>query len=118
MPEFAFGNVKWISIISGTDPAFALSIIHVLLEEGLYDANFLKKYSNAPFLVKSDGKPLTEADIIEGGDSKKYLVFDAKDKKLKDHREALDPDLWYIGEVTLKDGTKIEVKTALNLYKR
>lgn len=117
MPELAFGNVKWISIIPGTDSAFALSIIHVLLEEGLYDANFLKKYSNAPFLVKPDGKPLTEADIIEGGDSKKYLVFDAKDKKLKDHREALDPDLWYIGEVTLKDGTKIEVKTALNLLK-
>ncbi len=117
MPEVGFANVKWIPIIPGTDAAFALSIIYVLLEEGLYNADFLKKYSNAPFLIKPDGKPLTEADIVEGGDARKYIVFDAKDKKLKDHREAVDPDLWYVGEATLKDGTKIEVKTALTLLK-
>ena len=117
MPEIGFGDVKWIPIIPGTDAAFALSIIYVLLEEGLYDEGFLKKYSNAPFLIKPDGKPLTEADIVEGGDPKKYLVFDAKEKKPVDHRAALDPDLWYVGEVTLKDGSKITVKTALTLLK-
>ncbi|MEM2203732.1 MAG: molybdopterin-dependent oxidoreductase [Sulfolobales archaeon] len=117
MPEMAFGNARWVPITPGTDAAFALSIIHVLLEEGLYDEGFLKKYSNAPFLIKPDGKPLTEADIVEGGDPKKYLVFDAKEKKPVDHRAALDPDLWYVGEVTLKDGSKITVKTALTLLK-
>ncbi|MFN4046560.1 MAG: molybdopterin-dependent oxidoreductase, partial [Acidilobaceae archaeon] len=96
MPEVGFGDVKWIPIIPGTDAAFALSIIHVLLEEGLYNVDFLKKYSNAPFLIKPDGKPLTEADIVEGGDAKKYLVFDGKDKQVKDHRAAVDPDLWYV----------------------
>ncbi|MDM7275337.1 MAG: molybdopterin-dependent oxidoreductase, partial [Thermoprotei archaeon] len=117
MPEVGFGSVTWIPIIPGTDAAFALSVIYVLLEEDLYNADFLKKYSNAPFLIKPDGKPLTEADVVEGGDSKKYLVFDAKDKALKDHKIAVDPDIWYVGEVTLKDGGKVEVKTALTLLK-
>ncbi|MDM7275802.1 MAG: molybdopterin-dependent oxidoreductase, partial [Thermoprotei archaeon] len=117
LPDMGFANVRWIPIIPGTDAAFALSVIHVLLDEGLYDADFLKKHSNAPFLIKPDGKPLTEADIVEGGDAKKYLVFDAKDKALKDHKTAVDPDLWYAGEVTLKDGSKVEVKTALTLLK-
>lgn len=117
MPEVGFGDVEWIPIIPGTDAAFVLSLIHVILEEGLYDAGFLKMYTNAPFLIKPDGKPLTEADIVEGGDARKYLVYDDKTKKLEDHREAVDPNLWYVGEVTLKDGSKITVKTALVLLK-
>ncbi|MEM4425966.1 MAG: hypothetical protein QXV55_00010 [Acidilobaceae archaeon] len=43
-----------------TDVAFVLSLIHVIIEEGLYDADFLKKYTNAPFLIKPDGRPLVE----------------------------------------------------------
>ena len=116
-PEISFGDVVWLPIIPGTDAAFALSIINVLLEEGLYNADFLKKYSNAPFLIKPDGKPLTEADIASDGDPKKYLVLDTRDGKLKDHKTALDPDLWYVGDVVLKDGSKVQVKTALTLLK-
>ncbi|MEM4962064.1 MAG: molybdopterin-dependent oxidoreductase [Acidilobaceae archaeon] len=117
MPEVGFGNVEWVPIIPGTDAAFVLSLIHVIIEEGLYDAEFLKRYTNAPFLIKPDESPLTEADIIEGGDTRKYLVWDLKVNGLVDHKAAADPDLLYTGKVKLKDDREIDVKTAFILLK-
>jgi len=63
-------DAERISIIPGTDAAFLLSLAHVIVEERLYDETFLKYYSNAPFLVKPDGKPLTEADLVKKGDAR------------------------------------------------
>lgn len=47
---------QWVPILPGTDAALALSMIHVLLESGLYDAEFLRLYTNAPYLVGPDGR--------------------------------------------------------------
>ena len=47
---------EWVPIRPGTDLAMALAVLHVLLnEEGVYDEEFLKKYTNAPYLIKEDG---------------------------------------------------------------
>ncbi len=118
MPEIGLGDAEWIPIIPGTDTAFLLSLAHVIIEEKLYDEAFLKLYSNAPFLIKPDGKPLTEADLVEKGDAKKYMIWDAKTKKPTDHKApGIDPDLLYEGEVTLKDGTTMKVRTAFQLFR-
>lgn len=118
MPEIGLGDAEWIPIIPGTDAAFLLSLAYVIVEEKLYDEMFLKYYSNAPFLIKPDGRPLTEADLVENGDAKKYMVWDAKTKKPVDHKaKDIDPDLFYEGDVTLKDGTVVKVRTAFQLFR-
>jgi len=57
---------EWVPVRPGTDAALMLSMANVLVNElGMYDRDFLKKYSNGPYLVKPDhifmrreGKPL------------------------------------------------------------
>jgi thiosulfate reductase / polysulfide reductase chain A len=39
---------EWISIIPGTDPAFALAMIQVMLADNLYDRDFVNQYTNFP----------------------------------------------------------------------
>mgnify|MGYP000598436754 CR=1 FL=1 len=62
----------WLPIKPGTDLAFLLAVMHVIIKERLYDSNFIAKYTNAPMLLK-DGKPYKVWD--ENG-KKKYLVYD------------------------------------------
>jgi len=47
---------EWIPIKPGTDGAFALAMLHVLLHElGIYDGDYLKNHTNGPYLVGGDG---------------------------------------------------------------
>ncbi|MBI4322218.1 MAG: molybdopterin-dependent oxidoreductase [Chloroflexi bacterium] len=47
---------EWIPIKTGTDTALALGMLDVILNElNIYDAEFLRKYTNAAYLIGSDG---------------------------------------------------------------
>jgi anaerobic selenocysteine-containing dehydrogenase len=86
---------EWIPIRPGTDTAFALSMLHVLLNElGLYDANFLKHKTNAPYLVGPDGRYRREPG------SNKPLIYDAADKQIKPYDDPTlrDPAITGSGE--------------------
>ena len=64
---------EWIPIRPGTDGAFILSLINVLLNElGCYDREFLGQRTNAPYLVGEDGSYLKE------NGSGKPLVWDQR----------------------------------------
>ncbi|PLJ78534.1 molybdopterin-dependent oxidoreductase [Infirmifilum sp. SLHALR2] len=100
-PRFSETAAKadlWIPIKPGTDLAFLLALINVVISEGLYDAEFLRKYTNAPMLVAEDGTPLTAG--TEGG-KVKYLVWDLAQNKAVKHEEAILPALE--GEFTVGD---------------
>jgi anaerobic selenocysteine-containing dehydrogenase len=45
---------EWIAIRPGTDLDFMLAVLHIMLEEGHYDSEFLRRHSNMPFLVYKD----------------------------------------------------------------
>jgi anaerobic selenocysteine-containing dehydrogenase len=45
---------EWIQIRPGTDLAFLLAMMRILLLEELYDAQFLKRHTNMPFLAYRD----------------------------------------------------------------
>jgi anaerobic selenocysteine-containing dehydrogenase len=45
---------EWISIRPGTDLDFCLAMLKIMLEEQLYEADFLRRHSNMPFLVYRD----------------------------------------------------------------
>jgi anaerobic selenocysteine-containing dehydrogenase len=46
---------EWLPIRPGTDLALALAILNVLVEQGTIDWDYMKTYTNAPFLVQPDG---------------------------------------------------------------
>ncbi|MBI4333182.1 MAG: molybdopterin-dependent oxidoreductase [Chloroflexi bacterium] len=69
---------EWVPIRPGTDGALALSMLHVLLNElGMYDAEFLKKYTNGPYLIAPDGGYLRDKS------TNKPLVWDKADNRTK-----------------------------------
>jgi anaerobic selenocysteine-containing dehydrogenase len=86
----------------GTDGALAMAWSNVIIENNLIDELFVKKWTNAPFLVCDDieasgwaenspivmapfelkTKLLKESDLIEGGNPKRFMVWDAIADKL------------------------------------
>ncbi len=53
---------SWLPITPGTDGAFGLGVVHVLLNElGVYDAAFLRVRTNAAYLVGPDGHYVRDA---------------------------------------------------------
>lgn len=92
-----------IALRPGTDLALALGWTRIVMEKRLYDDNLCRYWSNAPFLVCEDVEPtgwvgvnwntsesfevktrlLKESDLIEGGDPKKFMVWDEQTDSLK-----------------------------------
>lgn len=45
---------EWIRIRPGTDLAFMLALMRILMTERLYDAQFIERHTNLPFLLSRD----------------------------------------------------------------
>lgn len=77
---------EWVPIRPGTDGALVLSMINVLVNElALFDAEFLRKLSNGPYLIRdSDGH------YARDGVTNKPLIWDTTDGTAKRHD---DPSL-------------------------
>ncbi|TDA70095.1 MAG: twin-arginine translocation signal domain-containing protein [Clostridia bacterium] len=96
---------EWLPIRPGTDLALALALANALVGEDRIDREFLKKYTNAPFLVKDDGFFLR----IDG----KEQVWDAASGSAKPFDAAgIDPALE--GEFTVGEA---KVKTAFQVFR-
>lgn len=68
----------WLPVRPGSDGALALAWLNVILEEQLYDRDFVEKWTNAPYLVWLDEERLVTArDISPAGDHKTFAVWDA-----------------------------------------
>ena len=70
---------EWVPLRPGTDGAFLLCMINLLINEyGLYDKEFLRKLSNAPYLIRSsDGR------YVRDSETKKPMMWDASDQTPK-----------------------------------
>jgi anaerobic selenocysteine-containing dehydrogenase len=67
----------WLQIKPGTDAAFALGLVNVILAEDLGDLDFVRTYTDGALLVRDDdGKRITEADLVAGGDTGRFVVWD------------------------------------------
>ena len=68
---------QWISIRPGTDGALALAMINVIINESLFNENYVTNYTVGPFLVRQDTNLfLRESDVFTGGSSSKYMIWD------------------------------------------
>jgi anaerobic selenocysteine-containing dehydrogenase len=75
--ETAAKSDMWLAPRPGTDAAIALGMIKVIIEEKLYDLDFMLKRTNFAFLVDADtGKLLRDSDLMEEGDAKTFYVWD------------------------------------------
>lgn len=68
----------WLRVRPGTDAALALAITHVMIERGWYDDAFVRRWTNAPLLVRGDtGRFLRASDLPGDGDPGLYVAWDA-----------------------------------------
>lgn len=88
---------EWIPIKPGTDLAFFLGVAHYLLSYDLIDKSYLKKYTNAPFLVIQK-KGDKEGYFIRNKDGKE-LVWDKAQGKFVPYDIAQDPELFFEGDL-------------------
>ncbi len=66
---------EWVGITPGTDGLFILALVHELLKAGKVDLEYLRRYTNAPFLVNEDASS-PEHGLFLRGDDGKPLVLD------------------------------------------
>lgn len=153
-PEFngtAIHADLWVPLKAGFDGHLALSVIERIIAKKLYKPEFLKEYTDLPFLVRSDTKELVrlsevalDAKDLDAESVKRFarpdhahdnfLTFNTKAKKftvmpgtegstvetlrLSDSDWDLDPALHGSWTLTLKDGKKVKVTTAFELFKK
>ncbi len=107
---------EWVPIKPGTDNALFLAIIHELINQGLYDRDFLVQYTNAAELVNLDEASddfgmfvrIKEMEVEEGCyDPQNKLWWDRlTDAPVNTLTEKSDPFL--LGEFSLEDGTPVK----------
>jgi anaerobic selenocysteine-containing dehydrogenase len=106
---------EWIPIRPGTDGALLLALIHEIIALGLYDREFLVRYTNCGQLVNMDpGNDeygmfvRTEVPEEEGClDPQNKLWWDrTSDRAVLTHTDGHDPYL--LGEFRLSDGTPVK----------
>jgi len=103
----AIPGAEWIPIKPGTDAAFFLGLIHILIVDKLYDEYFLLKYTNAPILIQSDGYPLKDT---KGN----FLVWDTDVGDVRVLDAASKPGLLGTYELMIAGDKKV-CKTAFQL---
>ena len=67
----------WLRVRPGTDAALAIAIAGVMLERGWYDADFVRRFTNAPLLVRADTGRLLRSDEVPGAEPGRYVAWDA-----------------------------------------
>jgi anaerobic selenocysteine-containing dehydrogenase len=93
---------EWVPIKPGTDGALLLAIIHEIIAQGLYDRDFLMRYTNSPDLVNVDldsdefglflrSEIKVEESCIEPAN--KMWWDRARDQAVHAHAEDTDPRL-------------------------
>src|SRR5262249_55095815 len=72
---FAVKADCWLQVRPGTDAAVALAIAGIMINEGWFDSEFVRQWTNGPFLVReSDGTLLRSDALAEGGDG--FVAWD------------------------------------------
>jgi anaerobic selenocysteine-containing dehydrogenase len=117
---FASRAKIWLRVRPGTDGALAMGFLNVIINESLYDQEFVEKWTNAPFLIRSDtGKLMRESDLVEAGSQNNFVVWDTigespiiwESNEVKYHSTNIEPALEGRYKLELLDGKKVLCKT-------
>ncbi|MDQ7080056.1 MAG: molybdopterin-dependent oxidoreductase, partial [Paracoccaceae bacterium] len=84
---------EWVGITPGTDGLFILALIHELLKAGKVDLDYLRRYTNAPFLV-NDAEGSAEHGLFLRDENDKPQVLDrATGKPVAFDTPGIKPDM-------------------------
>jgi molybdopterin-containing oxidoreductase family molybdopterin binding subunit len=84
---------QWINPTPGSDVALGMSLINVIINQNLYNTDFVVNHTVGPFLVNgSSGLFLRESDVVSGGSSK-YMVWDTSSNSAKTYDQSSSPAL-------------------------
>src|SRR5579864_6319751 len=106
---------EWVPIRPGTDGALLQALIHEIIATGLYDRDFLVRYSNAGQLVNCDADSPDEGLLVPDADSPEVnaqypqnkLWWDRhSNRPVATHAPGTDPFL--LGEFTLPNGMRVK----------
>ncbi|MDG6994864.1 MAG: molybdopterin-dependent oxidoreductase [Nitrososphaerota archaeon] len=67
---------QWITLRPGTDGALALGMMNIIINENLFDKNYVQSYSVGPFLVRQDTSLFLRQKDVDGSSSTKYMIYD------------------------------------------
>ncbi len=105
---------EWVPIRPGTDGALLLALIHELIATGLYDRDFLARYTNAGELVNRDAGSDAFGLMVQDPDHPEVnpqypqnrMWWDRRsDRAVPSHTAGADPGLF--GTFALADGTPV-----------
>jgi sulfite dehydrogenase (quinone) subunit SoeA len=103
---------EWVPIRPGTDGALLLAVIHEIMAKGLYDREFLVRYTNAGHLVNVDERNDEFGFFLRAEVPEEEGCYDPLDKLWWDRitnrpvvTHAPDTDPYLLGEFRLNDGT-------------
>ncbi len=124
---FAVDADLWLRVRPGADGALALGISRAMIVNGWFDATFVREFTNAPLLVRSDtGRFLRAGDLAVlpvGADPDDLLARTASGEVVAYHKAArryavASEDIALTGEdaQTLADGGVVSCKTVFSLF--
>ncbi|QZP39658.1 molybdopterin-containing oxidoreductase family protein [Halobaculum magnesiiphilum] len=126
---------RWLPVRPGSDPAVPLAFAHVVIDEELYDEEFMRGYTSLPLLVREDSDKYLRAhevfedvDPPEGGVEKepshhiegdwgRFVVLGEDGDLHAVDRESVGEEtpetarLEVESEVSLADGSTVEVRS-------
>lgn len=124
---FAARSKYWLPVRPGTDSALAMGFLNIIVNEKLYDEEFVKKWTNCSFLIRTDTFDLLkESDLNSNGSDKRYAVWDENSnsiafwdaEKVEYSNNNIAPSMEISKKIKLKDGKEILCTTVWNEYKK
>lgn len=124
---FASRSKYWLQLRPGTDAAMAMGFLNVIVNDGLYNREFVEKWTNSPHLIRKDKARLLRADeLVDGGShadlvgwdekASKPVVWDTVRQEWADNSAATA--LLGTFQVTLADGSVVECETVWTGFRR
>ena len=114
----------WVRLRPGSDTALALGLIHILLRDGLYDAPFVRQWTNAPFLVSPLNGELLRGRDIGAEAAEDYVVLDARTNMPVTIDVSRDPAEWGFEpalnvdrQISLNGHGSVRVRSAFSLLR-
>lgn len=93
----------WIGITPGRDGLLILSLIHVLMQSGKIDLDYLIRYTNAPWLVIQNPNKPNDGLFLRDKDNTPLVLDRKTGKAVKSSAKGIVPQL--NGKLKLKDGS-------------
>jgi anaerobic selenocysteine-containing dehydrogenase len=117
-PRFSRTSAKadqWVAIRPGTDAAMVLAMMQVVIEKDLHDKDYIRRHTNATYLVREDNEQLLRYVDIDSSASEDYVVLDGNSELPVAATTTINSELDWRGEIQLAGGSKLSCRTGFNV---